>query len=353
MRPDDAVAGHALRLGVRLLALAAAAALAVSAAGFDPARVRSALHALRPGAETPYTRHDPLLGWISRPGLTVPDMYGPGRSLTTDAQGFRHAGTLAPGPAPRRRILCVGDSFTFGHGVGDADTWCERLAARIPSVETVNLGEDGYGVDQAFLRYRRDAAGLRQDLVLFAFIANDFDRMRSARFDGYPKPTLQIRSGALRAAHVPVPRGLGLRGRLERAIFELERPRGMETVRAGRGRPAARRAGGRDPLDTLVTAVVRSLDTMATARGARLVLVQLPTSRDYAGDDADHWRRVLPIVARHAGAAWVDLIPAMRRLPVDSVNALFLPGDGHYSVAGNRWIARRLRVIVEAALAAP
>jgi len=278
-----------------------------------------------------------------------------GQGLTINAQGFRHAGTIVPDPAPHRRIICVGDSFTFGHGVGDADTWCERLAAGNPSVETVNLGEDGYGVDQAFLRYRRDAAGLRHDLVLFAFIANDFDRMRSARFDGYPKPTLRLSGGTIQALHVPVPRRLGVRGRLERAIFELERARATAIARAGLERPGVHPAPDpdRDPLDTLVTAVVAALDTLASARGARVMLVQLPTSRDYRGDDADHWRRTLPITARHAGATWVDLIPAMRKFPVDSVNALFIPRDGHYSVAGNAWVARRLRALVAAVLATP
>jgi len=239
--------------------------------------------------------------------------------------------------------------------VGDADTWCERLAARIPSVETVNLGEDGYGVDQAFLRYRRDAAALRYDLVLFAFIASDFDRMRSARFDGYPKPTLQLTGGVLRASHVPVPAALGIRGRLERALFELERRRATAVHLSGEQRSVVPAVPDpdRDPMDTVVTAVVEALDTLAGARGARVMLVQLPTIRDYGGDDADHWRRTLPITARHAGVAWVDLIPALRRLPADSVTALFLPGDGHYSVAGNRWVARRLRALVAAALAPP
>jgi len=350
---DHGFAGRALRLGAMLLALAATLTVLLIAGVPGPDRARSALHALRPGSETRYSRYDPLLGWTSRPGLTVPDMYGPGGALTIDDQGFRHAGPVARDPAPRRRVLCLGDSFTFGLGVGDADTWCERLAAADPSVETVNMGESGYGVDQAFLRYRRDAAGLRHDLVLFAFIANDFDRMRSARYDGYPKPTLRLTDGALRAAHVPVPRGIGIRGRLERALLALERSRGADAGTGGGDRPATRPAPDpdRDPEDTLVTAVVGELDTLAGARGARVLLVQLPTRNDYRGGDADHWRRTLPLTARHAGVTWVDLIPALRRLPAESVSALFIPRDGHYSATGHAWVARRLRPFVAAALA--
>ena len=325
-----------LRFAVGLLVTAAAVAALLAVVGRAPA--------------ARYTRYDALLGWSHQPGLTVPDMYGPGRTLTISAQGFRHAGEVAADPAPRRRVICVGDSFTLGNGVGDADTWCARLAAGDTTLETVNMGQSGYGLDQAFLWYRRDAAPLRQDLVIVAYIANDFDRMRVARFDGYPKPTLRLVHGRLDAANVPVPPASGIRFRLERAIFALERTRVMEVTNQGAQRLAEHAAPEHDPLDTLVSALVAALDSLARARGGRLMLVQLPTYRDYESHDADHWRRSIPAAARDAGVTWVDLVAALRELPRDSMAALFIPRDGHYTVAGNAWVAERLRAQLAQAL---
>jgi hypothetical protein len=36
-----------------------------------------------------YTRYDTELGWVSRPNVSIPDMYGAGIFLKTNRQGFR------------------------------------------------------------------------------------------------------------------------------------------------------------------------------------------------------------------------------------------------------------------------
>ena len=108
-------------------------------------------------AERRHTQYDPDLGWVNTPGVQIPDLYGPGRSLSINSQGFRGLhDTSERVAAGRLRILCSGDSFTLGYGVGDADTWCARLTALDSRLETVNMGQGGYGVDQAYLWYLRD-----------------------------------------------------------------------------------------------------------------------------------------------------------------------------------------------------
>jgi hypothetical protein len=82
-------------------------------------------------AERHHTRHDALLGWANVPGLSLPDFYGSGRGLTINGQGFRGDRDYAPDP-PLRRLVCSGDSFAMGYGVGDGDTWCARLGEIVP-----------------------------------------------------------------------------------------------------------------------------------------------------------------------------------------------------------------------------
>ena len=108
-------------------------------------------------AQDQYSRYDPELGWVALPNVALPDMWGPGIGLYTDSNGFRgRTETPVAPPADKVRVMCSGDSFTFGSGVADEATWCAQLAARDPRIEAINLGQGGYGVDQAFLRFRRD-----------------------------------------------------------------------------------------------------------------------------------------------------------------------------------------------------
>src|SRR5688500_474604 len=139
-------------------------------------------------SERAHSAYDPELGWVSRPNVRLPNFYGKGRTFSTNASGFRSARDVSLDvPAGRVRVICSGDSFTMGYGVGDAQTWCHRLQAIDTRLETVNMGMGGYGVDQSYLWYRRDGITLDHDIHVFAFITSDFHRMQSTRFLGYAK----------------------------------------------------------------------------------------------------------------------------------------------------------------------
>jgi hypothetical protein len=74
-------------------------------------------------AERVHTRYDAELGWVNVPGLSLRDFYGLGKNLTINDQGFRGRRSVAMRvPAEKLRIVCSGDSFTLGYGVGDDET---------------------------------------------------------------------------------------------------------------------------------------------------------------------------------------------------------------------------------------
>ncbi len=98
----------------------------------------------RPVAERVHTDYDEELGWVNRPSVQIKDLYGPGRTLTINAQGFRATRDYpVEVPEGKVRILASGDSFTLGYGVGDADTWCAALERTDPRLEIVNMGQGG------------------------------------------------------------------------------------------------------------------------------------------------------------------------------------------------------------------
>ena len=103
-----------------------------------------------------------------------------------------------------RRIVCSGDSVTFGEHVGNDQTFCHLLAELDPKLETINMGQVGYGVDQAYLWYKRDAADLDVDVHIFAFITHDFMRMQYDKFMGVPRPVMILEDGRPIVTNVPI-----------------------------------------------------------------------------------------------------------------------------------------------------
>lgn len=336
-RRSAAFTAIAVVLGLAALEGISAVALRIADAR-DPVR-----HAV---AERRHTRHDPDLGWVNEPSVRIDDLYGPGRTLTTNAQGFRGTREYAPDVPPGRiRLLCSGDSFTLGWGVDDADTWPAQLERQDDRIETINLGQGGYGIDQAYLWARRDGARFARDLHLFGIISEDFRRMRHADFRGTPKPTLRLSHGVPAAAGVPVPRE-------RRSGAPWER---LNTIRA------LRRLLHREPPDSppvmalseaaaLAEAALVTLDRDNRDRGSRLVAIWLPTLGEYDGADTDLLRTTFLAHLRAEDVLVFDLTEEFRRLAPAAVDSLFLTqedvvfpvGGRHYSAAGNAFVARAI-----------
>jgi len=101
--------------------------------------------------------------------------------ITTNSLGLRGP-EIGPKPAGVRRVLALGDSFTFGHAVEASEAWPavlqELLAARGgPRYEVVNAGIGGYGTGQQLLLYDELQSRVEPDLVVLGFaVVNDVPR---------------------------------------------------------------------------------------------------------------------------------------------------------------------------------
>lgn len=122
-------------------------------------------------AERLHTEYDPLLGWINKPNIHIQDMYGPNRYIRTNSQRFRNNHDFDIDiPKGKRRWICSGDSFVLGYGVDNDHTWCSVLSSIVPGIESVNMGQGGYGLDQAYLWYMRDGVQLQHGWFYFDLI---------------------------------------------------------------------------------------------------------------------------------------------------------------------------------------
>lgn len=325
------------------------------------------------GAARQHTQPDEDLGWVHLPSVNIPHLYGPGRHLRTNSQGFRNDSDFATAePEGRVRLICSGDSFTLGLGVSNADAWCAQLAALDPRLETVNMGQIAYGLGQAYLWYRRDGAHLEHSVHVLAFITADIARMRKDDFIGITKPRLELQNGVLVARNVPIRQGafFPLSGERVAAIRNLSTVRGANAILRRLGLSTAARNGGphetaaaaADPPDSESRAIVDSIidELLRENResGRLLVLLHLPVRSDYRREhviwtDYGHessgaWRRYLAEQASTRGFVFIDAIENLGALTSDEVREMYLSrsleglraGYNHLSELGNRYVAR-------------
>ena len=304
---------------------------------------------LRSGPVRIYMEPDSLLGWVSQPNVNIPDLYGPGVYLRTNAQRFRSNHDIAPRvPSGRVRMICSGDSFTLGSGVDNDHTWCQRLAAQHAGIETVNMAQGGYGIDQAYLWYKRDGVVLEHQVHLFAFITNDFARMSGRTFNGYGKPMLAIRDGALTTENVPVPHSPFYARWLSSSAEAVGQLRASNLIRRVMGHYRPMRTPDETVADSVTwqvaARVFADLDSVNRSKQSQLVLVFLPTQEDRR-NGSEEWRRRVREFSEREHLALVDLVGDFERLPADSTEQLFLregEAAGHYTTTGNEWVARQL-----------
>ena len=125
--------------------------------------------------EFPFMRPDSELFWAPIPRFRGDFL---GKTVTINSLGLRGEEVSVPKQATKRRLLCFGDSITFGYGVGDTETYAYVLgrASSPNGVEVVNCGVTGYSSYQTLRFLRRLAPMLDADVSLFCVGWNDAAR---------------------------------------------------------------------------------------------------------------------------------------------------------------------------------
>ncbi len=80
----------------------------------------------------------------------------------------------------------------MGWGVSNDQTWSQLLTSINQRLQTVNMGQGVYGVDQAYLLYKRDGSKFEHNIQIFAFITHNFVRIQNASFMGRRKSLLYL-----------------------------------------------------------------------------------------------------------------------------------------------------------------
>ena len=95
-----------------------------------------------------------------------------------NALGYRDLDRAQPKPEGVRRVVCLGDSFTWGVGVLFDDAWPQRIERTLSRTrgerwEAVNLAEPGMNAVQYASRLESEGWGYGPDVVVMGWVMND------------------------------------------------------------------------------------------------------------------------------------------------------------------------------------
>ena len=262
-----------------------------------------------------------------RPSLPESLAHHPTWAIALNSQGFRSREFQTPKPRGRVRILCLGDSWTFGANVDQDQAYPQRLETLLRrayptvDVEVLNLGVFGYSSFQGLALLRRDVQALEPDVVVIGFAMND-SRVAGFRDEDVARgrPSLAARAAALagRSEIVRLARYLVASARHRPTTFEEPLKAAdsrADDPRSARAKYVGAEAWTRVPLvdyEHNLSAMI----ALARSQGAGVVLLfnELWAESPY--------RAAIEGVAAAAGIPWVDserLIARARREMEDDV----------------------------------
>jgi lysophospholipase L1-like esterase len=294
----------------------------------------------------------------------VPGLWEPSQDLTSfqhpklphririNSLGLRGPETTLEPRGPR--VLCIGDSFTFGDFVDDEQTLPARLAALLGAgVEVLNGGVGGTTVvdQRVFLEHM---LALDPDVVLLTFSENDLtDLFTDPPIHAQLAHNRELKSGAFAPIYAAV-RDTTLFNLLLRAhsVHRTWAAGSADRDRSATGEaevPPHLRPVEPELLERYASAVVGIRDLLA-ARGSDFAFATYPSHLTLLGKSRNVGAPVLAAL-RARGIEGLDLTPALRESGLSLEELYLLPWDGHPAPAGYATVAPVLAEPLRARLA--
>jgi len=287
---------------------------------------------------------------------------------TTNFSGLR-----GPWPEPtpgRPRYAFLGDSFTFGLGVNDDETFVQRLSKAEPFNVYLNAGVAGYSTDQEYLYLKQRILEWRLNgVALVVYLANDLldNTLQFPLQAEMGKPLFVLESQKLRLTNVPVPvrpkppeehhRTLGTMILGEAAAREQSaswRSQWQLAQRLGvEARPSdetlARIPDRLSSAVDLFLSVTQEMRRVCEQNQVTLKLILMP-GRSYvelpdsvSAGFQDYMRQTILARQSSMGVPVLDLATALREQYRQNGKRLFHPNEGHLTALGHEVVSQLLR----------
>jgi lysophospholipase L1-like esterase len=310
---------------------------------------------------TNFYQPDERTGWSGRPNVAMRFTTSDFDVLAThDADGLRPCGLDWPidddKQSSKKIVWCLGDSYTWGHGVADDKTWVAQLNALSPADYAFrNLGVGGFSPLQEYFQLQRQLSlGRKPAAVLVMFCGNDPDDNLDTT---QSKPYFAIVEGTaeLRNWPTPAPVGWELRAWLKRNLlvynyvsyYAMRAKSALKSWRQTRNTAsnAAPQAATTDNAAPDSTADQQHAGRAIALRTAYRMLKELCDEHDFELIVATFSSNAtLTTICRELDLPLIDISAYLDR-PQDaghSAKPLNFPYDGHWTDLGNRLAAEGL-----------
>ncbi len=306
---------------------------------FDFYRANAKL-VIRDAASSGLHTLDTMQGWRPTPGATCRHVREGDYDVvyTFDENGYRQSHQAAEAMID---ITFYGDSYTFGHGVNDAETFANVLAAEYlaDTVQVYNAGVDGYGIVQMYQALLTRCEDIEPgDIVVFTPTSADIQR----NLDDFVFPyTCAFRRGEGQepvAFYPAYADGAVISTRLERTLKNKLK---LLALTAPSTRGVWQSILGRNKRDTArdALAMMQEAKRITEARGGRFVLIFLPRVSECAKG------RYQVDVARFDYQDIRSHFPNEK----EALARLRYAGDSHWNPEGHRLAAKAIFEVLQQA----
>jgi GDSL-like Lipase/Acylhydrolase family len=304
-------------------------------------------------------QREPAQGWRMSPGWNGGHAHHDFSVIySVDSAGFRRDPMFQSGAS--NWVAVVGDSFTFGLGVNDGETFVSRLNG-LQRGQFVNFGVPGYSTDQEVLLCESEVLPRRpSELLLVVYLGNDLlDNLRFIPLQvGAPKPRFVVTHQEL--VLLPAPNrgtppdppdpnpayavlGPGSRYAWRQKLEERSSVAGLLSRMVGAPDLAPEFEDRFQPELDLFTRLLRRLKTAAGKHEVPVRLVLLGSGalvhqpQSVSGQYQVFFQQKLHHIAQAEGIPVIDLAELMRqKRQQGAVRELwFHPNEGHLTPAGH------------------
>jgi len=303
--------------------------------------------------------------WSTLPGPLLPGQSFTDRMkrrlpyhVTVNELGFRGVGAARLEPASGSfRILCLGDSFTFGAYVDDAETWPVRLEAILaerrprPGIDVVNAGINGFTIVDELEFMQEHGLTLKPDLVVLGFVLNDLADMTRR----VPMRRMMLQTSR---EHASLPLGPLKAALHQTAIYNAMLLVKTRWLKISGDDPTLQAMDVRHLLapqfDSATLELfaeyrrqLEQLKRLLDERRVPLVVVIFPYWEQLAEGAPDLAQSRLEAMMRELGIPALDLLPSFRAHDPDGSRFFLMPRDHHASPEGYRQAAIDIAAAIE------
>lgn len=282
--------------------------------------------------DTTWLSPDPDLGWTcqQKTSLLFPSPPVNGICYQINQEGFRNSFDFKTlGPKKRKRILLLGDSFTFGIYLPEQQTIASRLQHELGAdYLVISLAVPAWGLDQMYLAYHEYIDLINPDQIILNFVDDDLMRSLEILFHGCGlKPCLKLEDGKL--------------------VQNADAPNWWEYLcwnnqignRFLLGYYQRKTAG-------LAQFLVQDIIKNAQEHYRDISIIRIPALVDL---EAKVPREIFSMtnLCNHYKVPYLELYPELIDQPFKVFSQYYIPDDGHFTAIGTAYFTKKILPLVQ------